>query len=139
MKLKLNAWLSAAAISLFIASLSAPVMAAEKANATGTWKWTAQGRGGGQPMEITLKLKQEGEKLTGALIRNEQETAISEGKIKDNTLSFQTSVERGGQTFVSKYQGKLDGDIIKGTIESERQGQKNTREWEAKRVKDAKK
>ncbi len=90
-------------------------------------------------MEITLKLKQEGEKLTGALIRNEQETAISEGKIKDNTLSFQTSVERGGQTFVSKYQGKLDGDIIKGTIESERQGQKNTREWEAKRVKDAKK
>ena len=97
MKFKFNGWLRAAAISLVVVSLSTPVFAAEKANATGTWKWTAQGRGGGQPMEITLKLKQDGEKLTGALVRNDQETAISEGKIKDNALSFQTSVERNGQ------------------------------------------
>ena len=139
MKLKLHGWLSAAALSLLVVGLSTPAIAAEKANATGTWKWTAQGRGGGQATEVSLKLKQDGEKLTGALVRNEQETPISEGKIKDNTLSFQTSIDRGGTAFVTKYQGKLDGDVIKGTIETERQGQKNTRDWEAKRAKDEKK
>jgi hypothetical protein len=139
MRLSLHAFISAAAASLLVVCLTTPVFAAEKASATGTWKWTAQGRGGGQATEMVLKLKQDGEKLTGAIVRNDQETAIKDGKVKDNTVSFQTSVERNGQKFTSKYEGKLDGDTIKGTIKSERNGQEMSREWEAKRAKDEKK
>jgi len=41
--------------------------------------------------------------------------------------------ERDGQKLTSKYSGKLAGDTIKGKIETERDGQTRTRDWEAKR------
>jgi len=47
--------------------------------------------------------------------------------------------ERNGTKFTAAYKGKLDGDTIKRTIETERDGQKNSREWEAKRVNEEKK
>jgi hypothetical protein len=39
----------------------------------------------------------------------------------------------GGNTFVMKYMGKVSGDTIKGKTEFERNGEKQEREWEAKR------
>ena len=55
---------------------------AKKADPTGTWTWTAQGRNGGEAREITLKLKLEGEKLTGAMSgRQGNDTPITNGKI----------------------------------------------------------
>ena len=53
----------------------------KKADATGTWKWTMQGRQGGQGREVSLKLKQDGEKLTGTLGGGQNETEIKDGKI----------------------------------------------------------
>jgi hypothetical protein len=38
-------------------------------------------------------------------------------------------------SFVTKYQGKVDGDTIKGKTERERNGQTMSRDWEAKREK----
>jgi hypothetical protein len=39
---------------------------------------------------------------------------------------------------VSKYNGKVSADAIKGKIESERNGQPQTRDWEAKRATETK-
>ena len=112
--------------------------AADKKDATGTWKWKTQARNGGQEREVTLKLKQDGEKLTGAILgANNQETEIKEGKVADGKISFNVVRERNGQTFTTKYSGKLDGDTIKGKIESERNGQTQSRDWEAKRAKES--
>jgi len=44
-------------------------------------------------------------------------------------------VERNGNTFKTIYKGKLAGDTIKGTTERERNGEKMTSDWEAKRDK----
>lgn len=108
----------------------------DKPNPTGTWKWTTEFNG--QKRENTLKLKLEGEKLTGALIgRNNQETAIEDGKYKEGELSFKVIRERQGQKITSKYAGKLTGDTIKGKIETDG-GQNRSRDWEATRVKDPK-
>jgi hypothetical protein len=110
------------------------VRAEEKANPTGTWKWTIQM--GDRKIEATLKLKLEGEKLTGAMVgRNNQETAIEDAKYKDGELSFKVVREREGQKRTSKYSGKVSGDTIKGKIESEREGKAQSRDWEAKRAK----
>ena len=107
----------------------------DKADPTGTWKWEVKFND--QTREVTLKLKLEGDKLTGAMVgRNGQETAIEDGKFKDGELSFTITRQRNDQKFVTKYSGKQDGDTIKGKSESERDGQTRSREWEAKRVKE---
>ena len=41
--------------------------------------------------------------------------------------------EFNGNKFTAKYNGKISGDSIKGKIETERNGQSNSRDWEAKR------
>ena len=103
------------------------------ADATGTWKWTVTTQNG-QTFEPVLKLKQEGEKLTGTISgRNNNDIEIKDGKVKDGEVSFKVVRERNGQTFTQEYKGKLEGDTIKGKIEFERNGEKQSRDWEAKR------
>ena len=135
MNTKFNAWLITAAMSLLVVCLATPVSAAE-ASATGTWKSSFTPPNGGQAMETTLKLKQDGEKLTGAIIgRNDTETAIEAGKVKDGEVTFTITRERNGTKTVMTYKGKLTEDTIKGTIG--REG-RDPQPWEAKRAKEVK-
>jgi hypothetical protein len=108
------------------------------AKVDGTWKWSFT-RQNGQTMESTLKLKREGEKLTGAVVgRQGRETAIGDARIAaDGTISFTVTREFNGNSFTQKYEGKVEGDTIKGKISGERQGQAFSRDWEAKRAADA--
>ena len=126
--------LSVAVLVLSAFGLSAAARADDKPNLTGTWKWEVNF--GGQAREMTLKLKQEGDKLTGAMVRGEQETKIEDGKIKGDEISFKVTRERDGNKVVMKYTGKVSGDAIKGKTEFERNGEAQSREWEAKRVKE---
>ena len=109
--------------------------AEKKSDATGTWTWEVNV--GGQTRQMTLKLKSDGDKLTGAMIgRNGQETQIEDGTIKDGEVSFTVTRERNGQKSTMKYSGKVIGDTIKGKVEFERDGQTQSRDWEAKRSKE---
>jgi hypothetical protein len=104
----------------------------KKSDPTGTWKWTTEFNG--QKREQTLKLKLEGDKLTGTMPgRNDAVTRIEDGKFKDGEVTFSVSRERNGTKLVSKYKAKVDGDAMKGTIETERDGQTQKREFEAER------
>jgi len=108
-----------------------------KPDPTGTWKWSMTFND--MTRETTLKLKLEGDKLTGAMLgRDGAETKIDDASFKDGTVAFAVTRERNGQKFTTKYKGKLDGDTIKGTAESERDGQTRSREWEAKREQEKK-
>lgn len=108
----------------------------KKADPTGTWKWSTTFNN--NTVERTLKLKLDGDKLTGGIVgRDNKETAIDDGKFKDGEVSFSHTTERNGQKRTSKYKGKVDGDSIKGTIETERDGKTQSRDWEAKREKAA--
>jgi hypothetical protein len=105
----------------------------KKADPNGTWKWSVEING--QKREQTLKLKLDGDKLTGAMVgRNNQETKIEDGKYKDGDVSFSVTRERNGQKFTTKYTGKVTGDTLKGKAESERDGKTQSRDWEAKRA-----
>ncbi len=108
---------------------------AKAADPNGVWKWKFATQNG-QEFELSLKLKAEGDKLTGAVtLPMGDEIEIKNGAFKDDQVSFETSVERNGNTFTTKYKGKVDGDTIKGTTERERNGEVMSREWEAKREK----
>ena len=138
-QLALTIRLTALLLSLLAIGLIVPASAADaKPNPTGTWKWSQTGQDG-QTINSTLKLKLDGDKLTGTVTRRDgSETAIEEGKFKDGEVSFQATRERDGQKFVIKYHGKLEGDTIKGKIEFERNGEARSRDWEAKRAKEDK-
>jgi hypothetical protein len=125
----------AAVIGLIVcAACVGAVQAGEKPNPTGTWKWSVTF--GDQTREVTLKLKLDGDKLTGAMLgRNNQETPIEDAKYKDGEVSFKVTRERNGQKFTTKYSGKISGDTFKGKSESERDGQTQSRDFEAKRAK----
>jgi len=123
----------AAAWTLTATCLSGLALA-DDANPTGTWKWSATFNN--QTRDFTLKLKLEGDKLTGAMLgRDNQERAIEDASYKDGEVAFTVTRERNGQKFISKYKGKVSADTIKGKIEFERDGQKMERDWEAKREK----
>jgi len=118
---------------VFLLACVGLVRADEKPNPTGTWKYTAEV--GGQSIEVTIKLKLDGDKLTGTVSAMDTESKIEDAKYKDGTVSFKVNREVGGNKIVLKYSGTIKGDTFKGKRELERDGQANTRDFEAKRVK----
>lgn len=137
MQRRFSSILTAAVICLATISLTSIAKAADP---TGTWKWSQPGRNGGDPVQISLKLKLDGEKVTGTLTRpgrdgNAVDIEIKEGKIKGDEVSFVTSIERNGNTFTTKYEGKVSADAIKGKIHlpGRNGAEGQTRDWEAKR------
>jgi hypothetical protein len=108
------------------------------ADVNGTWTWTTPGRNGGPERKSVLKLKTEGDKLTGTINGRQEDIKISDGKVTGDEVSFKVSITRNGNTFTQKYTGKVSGDSIKGKRTFERNGEEQSRDWEAKREKDAK-
>lgn len=107
---------------------------AVKAVAAGTWN-TALTLPDGNRIEGSLRLKQEGDKLTGAAIRNENETPIQDGKVAGDEITFKVLRERDGRTVTAKYKGKIVGDSVKGKVESDWSGDWQTLDWEGTRGK----
>jgi hypothetical protein len=105
----------------------------EKASATGTWNWVLV-TAAGDSIDLSLKLKQDGDKLAGVVIMGDNEAPIADGLIKDNQISLKVTRERDGKTQTSKFQGKLDGNSIKGKIDSDWSGESRSYDWNAKRA-----
>ncbi len=154
----LTALLITAALALGAAT---DLRAADKIS--GTWTWTQAGRGGraggagggaaATPAKTTLKLKADGDKLTGTLTppmgggrrggaggaggaaAAPTPVEISDGKITGDEISFSVKRENNGNQFVTKYNGKVDGNKITGKIELPARGggDPQTRDWTATR------
>jgi len=107
---------------------------AKTATASGNWN-TALILGDGNRIEGTLKLKQDGDKLTGATVRNDNETQIQDGKITGDEITFTVIRDRDGRKVTAKYKGKITGDTIKGKVESDWSGDWQTLDWEGTRGK----
>ncbi len=89
----------------------------QKSDLAGTWKWSQEGPGG--EIEFTLKLKQDGEKLTGTITGfGGEESPIEEGKVKDGAFSFKVTRDFGGRPFVTTYTGKLSVGVLKAKSET---------------------
>ncbi len=104
----------------------------KKIDLTGNWKSSFTNQDG-QVRETTFKLKAEAEKLTGTISGRNNDTAIDDGTIKGDEISFKVTREFNGNKMVIKYTGKVSGDTITGKSESERDGEKRSRDWVAKR------
>ena len=115
---------------------------AADASPTGMWKWTQAGRGGNPGTERAMKLELKDGHLTGTLLSWQMgdntipEAAISDASFKAGTVGFSVTTEFNGNKRTSKYEAKLEGDKLTGTIESPgRDGAVQKREWAATRAK----
>ncbi len=127
----------AAAILLLTAS-------AQAADPTGTWTWSTPGRNGGPDRVSTLILKADAATITGKVLvpgrdGSPVETPISDGKIDGDNISFNLVRSYNGNSSTNKYSGAVAADKITGKVKSvNRDGQPQSRNWEAKRVTEAK-
>lgn len=144
MQKRLSSLITAATAGLLMIGF---VAISSAADASGKYTWTMQARGGGggggggTPRVMTLTLKADGGKLTGNVAAPgrqgaaPRETAIEDGKITGDDVSFSVTREFNGTKMTTKYSGKVSADGIKGKVETERNGQPQSRDWEAKREK----
>lgn len=120
------------AVSAFV--LSATATAADKNDPTGTWNVKA--KLGKRDVESKLVLENKDGKVTGTMTAGKGgDTKIEDGTFKDGTLKFSVTRERGDMKIVTKYEGKIDGDTIKGTISLDLNGKEIKSDFEGTREK----
>ena len=122
-------------VAMFVALCFAGLAQAQekKDDATGTWKWSMPGRNGGAAREITLKLKQDGEKLTGTVATPSGDLPLSDGKVVGDKISFFVQADMGGTPVKFISSGVVKGDEI--TIATKTDGGEDYGSMVLKRVK----
>ena len=114
------------AIALFLAVS----IGAAAADVAGMWTAQVPGRNGTRDTKFTFKV--EGDKLTGTMSVEGQDSPIADGKVSGDNVSFTASADRGGNTIKYSFTGKIVGDEIQFKREG---GQGQAREFTAKRAK----
>lgn len=114
-------------------------ISAVAADPSGTWKFKAESATG-RTMESTLLLKLENNQLTGSVDNLAGKVGITNATFVNDQVTFTVEREFGRrlrkQTFTVNYSGKLEGDTIKGTIQTTGRDKKPISVgWEAKRAK----
>jgi len=112
--------------------LAAFAMTASAADISGNWKGTAQTPNG--TVERTFVFKVDGQNLTGETSSNMfGKSAIEDGKVDGDNVSFHITVNVGGNEGRVNYKGRVvDPNTIKFEAEVQAIGQ--TIEFTAKRV-----
>ena len=100
----------------------------------GTWRWTFT-MPDGTTSRPKLILETENGKLTGtSSFRPGSETSITNVVFNGDLLRFQVIRDREGQEIITTYTGKWSGKTLKGKIESNWAGEKQTYDWDAQRA-----
>src|SRR5258708_7385547 len=115
------------AVTILLIAVSIGAAAADVA---GMWSAQVPGRNGTRDTKFTFKV--DGDKLTGTMSVEGQDTAIADGKVNGDNLSFTATADRGGNVIKFTYAGKIGGDEIQFKREG---GQGQAREFTAKRAK----
>lgn len=107
-----------------------------KVDPSGTWRWVFEANGNNIASAVKLNAQKDG-KVTGVLIANDREIAISDGKIKGNHLSLRVQFEMQSRDVSGVLEGKIKGDEVDGSIEfkTEQGGQQFP--WKAERTVEA--
>jgi hypothetical protein len=111
---------------LFVTALLLVVaIGAFAADVTGKWSYEQQGRGGGPARQVTITLKQDGNKLTGevpGMGRGDTPpppTQIQNGKVDGDKVYFEVVREFQGNKMTTKYDGTVSGSDMKLKVVTE--------------------
>lgn len=125
--------------AFFAVAMAATVHAEDSSvNAAGKWYWSNPGRNGNPGRTNTLVLKVSGTAVTGTLSAPARggkttDTEITDGKLDGDKLSFNVVRKYGTNEVTMTYSGVVSENMIKGTTSYERNGEKRSNKWTAKR------
>lgn len=108
--------MKAITVFLVFALVCLMVIPALAAEIDGKWKAEYAGRDG-QTRTTNFTFKADGDKLTGTVSGRQGDTAISEGKISGDEISFVVVRTFQGEERKMQYKGKISGDEIKMTVQ----------------------
>jgi len=114
-----------------LALLTASVFTLTAADATGKWTAETPGRDGAT-MTNTFDLKADGTKLTGTMAHARGETAITDGKVDGDNITFTVVMKMGDNERKLNFMGKMSGNNIMFTRTME--GNDRKQEFTAKRA-----
>jgi hypothetical protein len=123
-----------AAIIVSFSGLARAAADDKKPNVAGTWEWTTQRNN--QEQKHAIKFKQDGDKVTGVYVPPRgDEVELKEVKLDGSNISFTITRKIQNNDRTIKYNGKVEGDTIKGKSEMVRDDGSagNPRDWEAKK------
>ncbi len=120
-----------AAESLLLGAEGDEKKVVKKVDPSGTWKWERTFND--NKREFVLRLRMDGDKITGTYKSRQQEIKIADVKMDGDKLSFQYKRDAGDRRFTANYRGKVSEDSIKGTIAFSSDRGDREFEWEAKR------
>jgi hypothetical protein len=103
------------------------------ANVAGAWKLKVALRGG-PTFEPSLKLIQNTTSLSGTYTGEHGETAIADALVFGDELTFEVNRERDGKSYKLRYQCKVNGDALKGTVDYNFDGITGFVEFDGKRL-----
>lgn len=105
----------------------------QTANVAGTWKFRVPMKDG-TAFEPTVKLSQSGSAVTGTYTGEQGDTPIAQGLVMANELTFTVKREKEGKNYLLRYQGKVEGDVLKGSVDYNFDGVVGFFDFEAKRT-----
>ena len=94
------------------------------ADLTGIWTGQVTTRGGVQ--DVTIKLEQQGTKLTGKLYDDRGSSAISEGKTVGDVVIFVVAVQEQSGNQINDTRLRYTGSLRDGTLELARDRESST-------------
>ena len=103
------------------------------ANVAGIWLLSVAFQPG-QTFQPILKVAQKGSVLSGTYQGEQGETPIKDGLVFGDEFTFEVIRERKGNKYRLRYQGKVSGDAMKGSVEYDFDGIAGFLDFEGKRV-----
>ena len=116
-----------AALILIGAGLPGAQAQDKPVDVTGSWESTIESPQGAMTSAATYK--QTGEELTGTHVGQMGELQLK-GTVKGHTISYQITIDMGGQQLTITYSGTVNGSTITGTADF---GGMGSGAWTAKR------
>jgi hypothetical protein len=86
------------------------------ADVAGTWKLKVPVKNG-PTFEPTVKFTQTGGAVTGTYTGEQGETPVADGLVLGDELTFEVNKQKDGKSYKLRYQGKVDGDKVKGAVD----------------------
>jgi hypothetical protein len=104
------------AVALF-AGITFPVVGqdAATANVSGNWSVSTQGQHGSGTHKMTIE--QDGSTISGSLESDRGDEDL-QGSVEGNDIHFTVSINTPRGAMTLKYSGKVQGDSMKGTLQS---------------------
>lgn len=116
-------------IIIFSAALLLLAGSALAQDVSGEWEITSEGRQG--PRTQTIKIEQDGEKIT-VTMEGRMGEVTGEGTIKDNKIEWKITRTMRDMEMTITYTGTVDGDTMSGEMEMS-MGDRGPSEWTAKK------